>query len=120
MINVCRIILQALAFGLLVVGSSPVVGQEERPREYVQNDVAVSSTSRLLRFGFQAIDFLLVNDGTNECFFTIAADTATTSHLRLNAGETVTMHLTGVYGASSVALVASPGESTTVRIGAWR
>jgi hypothetical protein len=91
------------------------------PRQYVNNAVAVTQTSQTVNFGFYAQSILVVNDGSNELFFTLSSGTATTTTgFRVNAGETFALKGVGLNGTSALGIIASTGETTTARIGAWR
>jgi hypothetical protein len=90
--------------------------QGSYPSEYT-TVAAVTDTSQLLTFGFNATHITLVNDGTNEVFFSFSP-TATTSKFRINSGESISAVLASP--SQGVALICSPSETASVRVGAWR
>lgn len=109
-----RIYIIFLALAVLV---APAKTQTTFPTEFANNAVAVTATNQFLNFGFDASVVTIVNDGTNEIFFSFSL-VATTSKFKLNSGESWSGEVPSP--SRGVALICSSAETATVRVGAWR
>lgn len=101
--------------GILIAAgmSSSFVG----PSEF-NTVVAASDTNTSVSFGFQANRIVIINDGTDEIFFTISSLTATLSNFELKASESIT--ISPPSPTEGMAIICNAAETATVRIIAWQ
>lgn len=87
------------------------------PTEYVAT-VSATAVNTAVSFGFKATTILVVNDGSNTVFVTLASSTATTSKFPVKSSETFSIQLNSP--AQGMGLICATSETATVRVGAWR
>ncbi len=82
--------------------------------------ISASQVSTSQNFGFAATNVYIRNlDSANEVFVSIQDATATTSHLRLNAGQAVELTLGSPGRARLISAICSSGETAIVAVAAW-
>ena len=85
-----------------------------RPKEFYQ-EVSCTQANTVVDFVSPMKQVLLINDGANEAFFTVASGVATTAKTKLLSGDTLIVSWDG-YDVTSIGVICSTGETATVRV----
>lgn len=86
------------------------------------SEVSATDSNSQVDFGLAASRLEAINDGVNSIFITLESNTATTSDLKLYAGERFSWDTQGdpLRKIGRIGIICASGETATVRVGAWR
>lgn len=87
-------------------------------RRHSYTTVSATQANSVVTFGFNPARVVVINDGANEVFVSLAASIATTSDIRLNANEVRTFDAL-TFALPTLGVICSTGETASVRVIAW-
>lgn len=83
------------------------------------SDANTTVTVSLSAFSNQALTVTVANDGSNEVFVNTNGSTATTANLKILAGEIHKFTADAGMGITTIGIICSAGETSTVRVFAF-
>ena len=116
-----RLILVLVALALAAIALLPAPIPAATVQEQIQT-VSASQTNTAVTFTVAPAILVLVNDGPNTVYITLASTVATAAKFPLKIGESLSLTFASDLQAAptGAGFICTTGQTASVRLGAWR